>query len=311
MRQQQKMGLNATWSMAVGGMVGGGIFSALGVVVQVAAQWAWLSFVLAGLIALASAYSYAHLAVRFDAGGGAFTLLQRLHQQGFAASLAWLLILGYILTVSVYAFTFGHYLAHALSLGSWFPRLSGLLVIVVLTWVNLRGVGASSIVEITTVWGKLLVLLGLALLGLLQWAPEQLTAGVSPAAATHALAGAAAIFMAYEGFQLLTYDYDDIRDAPRTLPLASISAVLAVIAVYAVASAASQPGSSPCSRPSPRAQPTSGDQASAHQPSSSERLSPPLTRSFMPLVPLVSQGRRGVLTRRSTPCTRSAATARS
>jgi len=234
MSQRHKMGLNATWSMAVGGMVGGGIFSVLGVVVQVAAQWAWLSFVVAGLIALASAYSYAHLAVHFDAGGGAFTFLQRLHQHEFAASLAWLLILGYILTVSVYAFTFGHYLAHALSLGAWFPRLSALVVIVVLTWVNLRGVGESSMVEIVTVWGKLLVLLGLAVLGLLQWAPEQLTAGVSPATATHALAGAAAIFMAYEGFQLLTYDYDDIRDAPRLLPLASISAVLTVIGMYVV-----------------------------------------------------------------------------
>jgi amino acid transporter len=228
------MGLNATWSMAVGGMVGGGIFSVLGVVVQVAAQWAWLSFVLAGLTALASAYSYAHLAVRFNAEGGAYTFLQRMHQQGFAASLAWLLILGYVLTVSVYAFTFGHYLGHALSLGVWFPRLSALLVIVVLTWVNLQGVGKSSMVEVVTVWGKLAILLGLAALGLLYWAPEQLTAGVSPASPTAALAGAAAIFMAYEGFQLLTYDYDDIRDAPRLLPLASTSAVLTVIAVYVV-----------------------------------------------------------------------------
>jgi amino acid transporter len=232
MSQPQKMGLNATWSMAVGGMVGGGIFSVLGVVVQVAGQWAWLSFLLAGLIALASAYSYAQLAVHFAASGGAYTFLRRLHRQAFAASLAWLLILGYILTVSVYAFTFGHYLAHALSLGAWFPRLSALLVTAALTWVNLRGVGESSIVEIITVWGKLIVLLGLALLGLLHWAPAQLTAGVSPATMTHALAGAAAIFMAYEGFQLLTYGYDEIRDARRLLPLASIAAVLAVIAVY-------------------------------------------------------------------------------
>ena len=155
---------------------------------------------------------------------GAFMFLQRLHHRGFAASLAWLLILGYILTASVYAFTFGHYLAHALSFGAWFPRLSALLVIVVLTWVNLRGVGESSLVEIITVWGKLMVLLGLALLGLLHWAPKQLTAGVFPETPAHALAGAAAIFMTYEGFQLLTYDYDDTRDVPRLLPLASISA---------------------------------------------------------------------------------------
>ncbi|AGA92153.1 amino acid transporter [Thioflavicoccus mobilis 8321] len=230
----QKMGLNATWSMAVGGMVGGGIFSVLGVVVQVAAQWAWLSFVLAGLIALASAHSYAQLAKRFDTSGGAFTYLRKLDHPGFAASLAWVLILGYVLTVSVYAFTFGHYLAHAMSFGAWFPRLCAVAVIAALTWVNLRGVGESSLVEIVTVWGKLAVLLGLAVFGLLQWAPDQLTAGVEAKDASYALAGAAAVFMAYEGFQLLTYDYQDIRDAPRLLPLASLTAVLAVIGVYVV-----------------------------------------------------------------------------
>jgi hypothetical protein len=38
---QSKLGFNATWSMAVGGMVGGGIFSRLGVVVGIAGAWAW------------------------------------------------------------------------------------------------------------------------------------------------------------------------------------------------------------------------------------------------------------------------------
>ena len=112
------MGFNATWSMAIGGMVGGGIFSVLGVVVDVAGQWAWLSFVIAGVIALASAHSYAELAVRNQAAGGAYAYLRALGYTGFAASLSWMMILGYVLTVSVYAFTFGHYLAHALSLGA-------------------------------------------------------------------------------------------------------------------------------------------------------------------------------------------------
>jgi len=47
--------------------------------------------------------------------------------------------------------------------------------------------------------------------------------------------------------------------------------------------------------------PTSGEYASAHQPSNSERLMPPLTSTFMPLVPLASQGRRGVLIQTSNP----------
>jgi hypothetical protein len=52
--------------MAVGGMVGGGIFSTLGVVISIAGAWTWLSFLAAGLVAFCTAYAYAKLAE--DAG---------------------------------------------------------------------------------------------------------------------------------------------------------------------------------------------------------------------------------------------------
>jgi amino acid transporter len=227
-----KMGFNATWSMAVGGMVGGGIFSVLGVVVMLAGKWAWLSFTFAGLIALATAYSYSQLADKFGEGGGAFTFLREMNRKDFAGSLSWVLIFGYILTISVYAFTFGHYVAHVFNFGAWMPRACAVAVVFVLIAVNLKGVGESAILEIVTVWGKLLILIGLAAIGLWKWQPEQLTAGIEPQGILGAVIGAASVFMAYEGFQLLAYDYEDIRDPKKTLPRAVISAVVAVILVY-------------------------------------------------------------------------------
>jgi len=229
---QAKMGFNATWSMAVGGMVGGGIFSVLGVIVERAGQWAWLSFVIAGLIALISAHSYSQLSLKYKKGGGAFTFLNEINHEGLAGSLSWVLIMGYILTISVYAFTFGHYVAHVLDWGSWFPRVLAFLAIAFLALVNLRGVGNASRVEIITVWGKLFVLLGLSLFGIIRWSPEQLSAGIESKSWNMAIVGAATIFMAYEGFQLLSYDYSDIKKPERTLPRATLSAVIAVIVIY-------------------------------------------------------------------------------
>lgn len=228
------MGFNATWSMAVGGMVGGGIFSVLGVVVNTAGQWAWLSFILAGLIALIAAYSYCRLTLLYQKGGGAFVFLNEINHKGMATSLAWLLVLGYTLTISVYAYTFGHYVAHVFNWGGWLPKILAAAVIAALALVNLKGVGDASRLEIITVWGKLLVLVGLALLGLVHWSPAQLTAGVDVRSWPTALVGAATIFMAYEGFQLLTYDYNDIQNPQTTLFKATLSAVVAVIAVYVV-----------------------------------------------------------------------------
>lgn len=226
------MNFNATWSMAVGGMVGGGIFSVLGVIIQSTGQWAWLSFVIAGSIALISAHSYSQLSIKYNEGGGAFTFLRKINYEGFAGSLSWILILGYILTLSVYAFTFGHYVAHVFNAGAWLPRLLGLAIIALLTLVNLKGVGNASKVEIITVYGKLLVLFGLAFFGLKDWDPASLSQGIEAKPWHTAIIGAGTIFMAYEGFQLLSYDYDDLKNPNQTLPRATIWAVIAVILIY-------------------------------------------------------------------------------
>ncbi|MEJ2594273.1 MAG: APC family permease [bacterium] len=226
------MNFNATWSMAVGGMVGGGIFSVLGVIIQTAGEWAWLSFVLAGVIALISAHSYSQLSIKYGESGGAFTFLRKIHHEGFAGSLSWVLILGYVLTLSVYAFTFGHYVAHVLELGAWLPRVLALLIIATFTFINLRGVANATRVEIITVYGKLLVLLGLAAFGMVDWKMGKLTEGIDPQPWSAAILGAATIFMAYEGFQLLSYDYDDLKKPNKTLPGATFWAVISVIIIY-------------------------------------------------------------------------------
>lgn len=228
----EKMNFNATWSMAVGGMVGGGIFSVLGVIIQAAGQWAWLSFLIAGLIALISAHSYSQLSLKYNEGGGAFTFLKEINHEGFAGSLSWVLILGYILTLSVYAFTFGHYVAYVFNVGSWLPRVLALVIIAILTLVNLKGVGNASRVEIITVYGKLFVLLGLSAYGIIEWAPKLITEGISPKPWYAAVTGAGTIFMAYEGFQLLSYDYDDLKNPNKTLPGATKWAVISVISIY-------------------------------------------------------------------------------
>ncbi|MBF2077714.1 MAG: hypothetical protein IGR76_04140 [Synechococcales cyanobacterium T60_A2020_003] len=82
MRQKptEQLGFVATWSLAVGGMVGGGIYTALGVVVAVAVHWSWLSFLIAGGVALTAAYRYAFLANKFEQGGGAFEFLREIGQ---------------------------------------------------------------------------------------------------------------------------------------------------------------------------------------------------------------------------------------
>jgi hypothetical protein len=59
-------------------------------------------------------------------GGGVLTFLREINAEGFAGSLSWVLIAGYVLTHAVYAFTFGQYLGHIVGFGPWFPRVTGI-----------------------------------------------------------------------------------------------------------------------------------------------------------------------------------------
>lgn len=230
--RDRKMGFNATWSMAVGGMVGGGIFSVLGLVISMAGAWAWASLALAGLIALATGHSYIQLAAKFGEGGGAFTFLREEKLKRAAGSLSWVLVVGYVLTISVYAFTFAHYVADVAGLGPLSTRLLSGGIVGLLLGVNLLGVGEASWLEIVTVWGKVIVLVALAAVGLWMFDARNIAYNqASPGGWEGILVAAACIFMAYEGFQLLTYDYEDIRSPTKTLPWAMLSAIVTVIGV--------------------------------------------------------------------------------
>ncbi|MDX1626019.1 MAG: APC family permease [Wenzhouxiangellaceae bacterium] len=230
-----RLGPASLVSLATGGMVGGGIYVALGVVVEAAGQWAWLSFALAGVIAVTTAYAYATLTNHFESSGGAFGFLEHIDRSGFAGSLSWVLLVAYTLTIALYAYAFGEYVSHALDWSAPWPKVLSLIVLAGLTALNLVGVGKVKGVEITIVTGNLLVLLILAVVGLVGWwSPERLVAPQGPMPAWNAWMGAAAIFVAYEGFQLLTYEYDEVRDPKRILAPSLVGSALAVVLIYAV-----------------------------------------------------------------------------
>jgi amino acid transporter len=226
-------------AMAIGGMIGGGIFSVLGVTIELAGHLAFACFVLAGVVALVTAHSYAGLTRRAGTSGGPYAYLCATGRPQLAALTSWFLVLGYVLALAVYAFTFGHYVAALVGGGAVVARGASSAVLAVFWWLNIRGVGASSITEDVVVFAKLVVLAGIAGIGLAAWTPGRLTP-LADAGYTGLFVGAASIFVAYEGFELLSYDHDDIDDPDRTLPRALYLSVVVVIATYVVVTLGSQ-----------------------------------------------------------------------
>ena len=231
-RTSASFGAPSLVALATGGMVGGGIYVALGVVVEAAGQWAWLSFVISGIVAVTTAASYGELSNHFGAGGGSFAFLEEMDRRGAAGALGWVLLFAYTLTIALYAYAFGRYTAHAFDLGSPAPRLLSAVVLVGLVGLNLLGAGKLKVVEIAIVGANLAVLVALAVVGVADWQPAELVASSGPKGPWSAWLGAAAIFVSYEGFQLLTYDYDEIDEPRRILTPGLVGSAIAVVGIY-------------------------------------------------------------------------------
>ena len=99
-------------ALGIGGMVGGGIFAVLGLSVQVAGGGAPIAFLVAGLVALLTARSYALLSRSYPSRGGTVTFVNRAFGPGlFAGGINVLLWLSYIVMHALYAEAFGSYAA--------------------------------------------------------------------------------------------------------------------------------------------------------------------------------------------------------
>lgn len=229
--RDERLGVWDATAMAVGGMIGGGIFSVLGVAITLAGHLAAGCFVIGGVLAALTAHSYAGLTARVGRSGGPFDALREEGHTQLGGWLLWLLIFGYMVAMAVYSFTFGRYAANAVGGGLWVARVFSIGVVVAFLVVNLRGVRLSSLTEDAIVATKLLVLGGIAVIGIAQFSADRLTPVLDRGVGGLFL-GAATVFFAYEGFELITYDRDDMIDPVRTMRRALYVSVAIVAMIY-------------------------------------------------------------------------------
>ena len=221
-------------SIGVGGMVGGGIFAVLGLSVQLTRGGAPLAFAIAGMVALATAYSYARLSVAFPSQGGTVTFLNRAFGSGLlTGTLNILLWISYIVMLSIYAYAFGSYAASLFppeSQGFWKHVLIS-AAIVVLTVLNLFSAKLIGEAEDLIVLVKLAILLLFVGLGLHGVSLDRI-APHNWASLPMIVAGGMIIFLAYEGFELIANTAEDVRDPAKVLPRAYFASVGFVLLLY-------------------------------------------------------------------------------
>jgi len=229
-----QIGLVAAVSIGIGGMVGAGIFSILGVVAHAAGNAMWLAFAIGGVVALLSTYSYAKLGATFPSAGGATHFLVKSFGDGvLTGGLNLFMWAGYIISLALYATAFGGYAATFVTTAPSALLLKSLAVasVVLLTLVNAFGATLMGRWETVIVAVKVAILVLFAAVGLCFIRPGYLSPELWPEAKS-VLFGAGVLFIGYEGFGLITNAAADMRDPRKMLPRALYTSVILVIVLY-------------------------------------------------------------------------------
>ncbi|MEA2925881.1 MAG: hypothetical protein QOI46_3940 [Alphaproteobacteria bacterium] len=233
-RGSGQIGMVAAVSIGIGGMVGAGIFSILGVVAQAAGNAMWLAFAIGGVVALLSTYSYAKLGATFPSAGGAVHFLVKSFGDGvLAGGLNLFMWAGYIISLALYATAFGGYAATFVTTTPSPLLLKSLAVVVVvlLTVVNALGAKFMGRSETVIVVIKVAILVLFAAVGLWFIRPGYLSPELWPETKS-ILFGAGVLFIGYEGFGLITNAAADMRNPRTMLPRALYTSVILVIIIY-------------------------------------------------------------------------------
>jgi len=219
--------------IGIGAMVGAGIFSLLGAAGEVAGSAVWISFLLAGAIAMLQGYSFAKFGARYPSAGGLLEYVVRGFGDGHATGvMGWLIYSVNAVVTAMVAVSFGSYASSAFTDGSttWI-KIFAVAIVGAMTLLNMVGSQAVARVQTVVVTVVIGILSVFAVATVSNIEPSLLAPSGYPPI-VDIVSGVALTFFAFLGFGVITFTAKDLRDPARQLPRAVYLALGVATLVY-------------------------------------------------------------------------------
>jgi amino acid transporter len=219
--------------IGVGAMVGAGIFALLGAAGEVAGAAVWLSFLIAGAVAVLQGYSFAKFGARYPSAGGLLEYVVRGFGNGHITGVvAWLLLAANAIITAMVAVSFGSYASAAFADGgAGWTKTFAVLVVLVMTVLNILGsqaVARAQTIVVVVVVGILTVFAVATLSNL----DASLLAFSGYPSLRDVVSSVALTFFAFLGFGVITFTAKDLANPARELPRAVYLALGIATVVY-------------------------------------------------------------------------------
>lgn len=255
------LGLPTGILLVAGIMIGSGTFKKIAPMSQslMSEPWILIAWIIAGIVTLLGAFTYAGLASMTTQSGGVYEYLRLIYGKFFAFLFGWMMFtIGGSGAIAALAFVFAQsvntliplpeplYALKDLSIANFiFPfassgiKLLAILTIILLNWINYRGVKNGGILNNFVTVAKILGIALLIVAGLVYSQPSvtdhtpQNISMPSGIALFSALFGALlSALWAYDGWANITYITGEIKNPQKNVPLAITGGVLIAMTLY-------------------------------------------------------------------------------
>ena len=236
----KKISVPVATAVALGAIIGAGIFVLSGTAIALAGAYALIAFVFVGIVAALIAFQLGELgSIMPKAKGAAYSFVYEAFgsQLGFITGI--LLYFSFATAIAAVALGFGSYAASFLGLGSGYPIYIAMVLIFVLSLVNIYGIKKAAKMDFGLVVVKISILAifvafaaVFAFSGGGHFSFSYLTTPASKAGLAAIFAASVAIFFAYYGFQAISTFTSDVEGGANKAARAIIYSVIISIVVY-------------------------------------------------------------------------------
>ena len=238
----RRISVRGAVALGVGSMVGAGIFALMGVAASKAGSAVWLSFLVAGIIALLTGHSFVQLGIRYPSRGGVVEYLVKAYGAGrFSGGCSILFYIAQLIGMAMISLAFGKFAAHLLGVGDadllFWERVLASGLILGLVALNLVGSKFVGMAQRVVVLVNLVLLVGFTLALSAHADVTRLAVETWPEP-TPMLGSLALTFFAFVGFAVISNAAERMEDPARDLPRAMYASLGIVLVLYVALSVA-------------------------------------------------------------------------
>lgn len=240
--QKGSIGVVGAAAIGVGGMMGAGLYTLVGLASASAGARLPLSFFIGGIVAAFSVYSYSKLGMKFPSRGGSAQFLVQGFGNGLVAGgMNIFQYFGWIIAIALYAAGFSDYAKVLFGLHDtpWVAKAIGVGIIAVAVIINIFGSKLVARTQTTIIAVELIILVVFVAVGLTHVKASAFSdtmAKDSGASLLRVLSAAGLLYVTYEGFGVVTNAAGSMAHPAKQLPRAMYLALGVVMVVYMASS---------------------------------------------------------------------------